>query len=506
MKPNKALMAVLVLLIGGLVVTGFLEAQSAAISGLTQITDDKEVDLYPDVAPDGKQIAFESIMKTLNGYGENFEIMIVDDKGQKARMTTHKADDNNPAWMNDQKGVIFDSFRFDKRGLWIKSMVAGGETKLSRGKTVDFDGHCNPKQNKIVFSAVEKKNDLNMEKHGERWKKFKSESKMPYIWIINVDGSGLTQLIKGIHPKWSPDGTTIVFASNITGDYNIYSIRPDGSGLQQLTSRTDTDIEPTWSPDGEYISFVSNVHKNWNLWKMKNDGTRLTQLTTHEKFDGGPSWGRDGFIYFHSDRSGNWDIWKLKPSGYEVAPWVEDKDEDGIKDAADKCPSDPEDKDAFQDTDGCPDPDNDNDGITDDKDKCPNEAETQNGFEDEDGCPDEIPLPKSQILHGVEFRGGSAELLPQSFAILTNMASTLKKAKGIRIEIRGYTDSRGSDATNLKVSQLRADAVRNFLVSQGVDSSMLYARGYGEASPIASNNTVAGRQQNKRIEIHRMEN
>jgi outer membrane protein OmpA-like peptidoglycan-associated protein len=65
-----------------------------------------------------------------------------------------------------------------------------------------------------------------------------------------------------------------------------------------------------------------------------------------------------------------------------------DNDQDGIPDAADKCPNDPEDKDGFQDDDGCPDPDNDNDKILDVKDKCPNDAEDMDGFEDEDGCPD----------------------------------------------------------------------------------------------------------------------
>ncbi len=65
-----------------------------------------------------------------------------------------------------------------------------------------------------------------------------------------------------------------------------------------------------------------------------------------------------------------------------------DNDHDGIPDAQDKCPNEPEDKDGFQDADGCPDPDNDNDGIPDAQDKCPNEPEDKDGFQDADGCPD----------------------------------------------------------------------------------------------------------------------
>ena len=65
-----------------------------------------------------------------------------------------------------------------------------------------------------------------------------------------------------------------------------------------------------------------------------------------------------------------------------------DRDGDGILDNVDKCPDEPEDKDGFEDEDGCPDPDNDKDGIADTDDKCPNEPEDKDGFEDEDGCPD----------------------------------------------------------------------------------------------------------------------
>jgi len=66
-----------------------------------------------------------------------------------------------------------------------------------------------------------------------------------------------------------------------------------------------------------------------------------------------------------------------------------DNDGDGIPDAKDQCPNDPEDKDGFQDEDGCPDFDNDKDGIPDAADQCPNEPETVNGYADDDGCPDE---------------------------------------------------------------------------------------------------------------------
>lgn len=74
--------------------------------------------------------------------------------------------------------------------------------------------------------------------------------------------------------------------------------------------------------------------------------------------------------------------------GFLFEPSITDRDGDGIPDEDDQCPNEPEDKDGFQDEDGCPDPDNDNDGIPDTRDECPNDPETKNNYQDEDGCPD----------------------------------------------------------------------------------------------------------------------
>jgi len=73
---------------------------------------------------------------------------------------------------------------------------------------------------------------------------------------------------------------------------------------------------------------------------------------------------------------------------YDPPPLSQDSDGDGIPDHADRCPDQAEDKDGFEDGDGCPDPDNDHDRILDAADRCPNAPETYNGVEDEDGCPD----------------------------------------------------------------------------------------------------------------------
>ena len=188
-----------------------------------------------------------------------------------------------------------------------------------------------------------------------------------------------------------------------------------------------------------------------------------------------------------------------------------DNDNDGIPDVKDQCPNEPEDFDKFQDEDGCPDPDNDNDGIPDALDQCPDKPETFNNYQDEDGCPDEKPqlvLPeagKELILQGVTFATGKATLTENAKKVLDIVCESLKNNPEVFLEIRGFTDNTGSAVTNLNLSQARAESVRDYFVENGIASDRLRAIGYGEANPIASNNTEEGRAKNRRIEFVRIE-
>ena len=181
-----------------------------------------------------------------------------------------------------------------------------------------------------------------------------------------------------------------------------------------------------------------------------------------------------------------------------------DNDKDGIPDALDKCPNDPEDKDGFEDQDGCPDPDNDKDGIPDALDKCPNEPETKNGYQDEDGCPDELPAAIKKftgVIQGINFKTAQAKILPGSYAILDRAVEVLKRYPDIRMEVSGHTDSRGKADYNRDLSQRRADSVKLYLISKGIDSSRLMSVGYGLDRPIADNLTESGRSKNRRTEF-----
>jgi len=181
-----------------------------------------------------------------------------------------------------------------------------------------------------------------------------------------------------------------------------------------------------------------------------------------------------------------------------------DNDHDGILDKDDKCPNDPEDKDGFEDEDGCPDLDNDKDGIPDKDDKCPNDPETFNNYQDQDGCPDEIPEAVKKftgVIQGINFKTNSAEILKGSHGVLDKAVQVLIDYPDVRLEIGGHTDNVGKAQYNLDLSQRRAESVRTYMVGKGIAADRLTAVGYGMDKPITSNKTAKDKAKNRRTEF-----
>ena len=243
------------------------------------------------------------------------------------------------------------------------------------------------------------------------------------------------------------------------------------------------------------------------------DGKDLCPLAA-EDFDGDRD--EDGCPDYDTDKDGIDDFADKCPMETEDKDDFEDKDgcpdldndADGVPDAKDKCPNDPEDKDGFEDEDGCPDPDNDHDGTLDADDRCPLEAETINGFEDYDGCPDKgevIVLYKTNHLElkkPIEFEPEMALLKGGSASILEQVALTLKAHPGYeKIIIGVHLDNKGDAKKNQELTQSRANVIRGFLLSRGIDEKKLEAKGFGSGEPIASNTTAKGREKNRRVEF-----
>lgn len=176
-----------------------------------------------------------------------------------------------------------------------------------------------------------------------------------------------------------------------------------------------------------------------------------------------------------------------------------DSDKDGVPDYMDKCPGTPEG--VKVDDFGCP-LDSDGDGVPDYLDKCPN---TPPGTQvDQNGCPIQKPetIIKRFVLKGdANFESGKSELLQSAYASLDTLAKTMIDNPGLRWSVEGYTDSRGSEALNMKLSQARAQSVVNYLVSKGVNPNSLVVRAFGKANPVVPNTSAENRAMNRRVEI-----
>ncbi len=176
-----------------------------------------------------------------------------------------------------------------------------------------------------------------------------------------------------------------------------------------------------------------------------------------------------------------------------------DNDHDAIPDVSDACPLDAEDRDDYADEDGCPDPDNDNDGIRDGADACPNDP----GPPASNGCPGQTSVETENALHVLEqvhFENNKAVILAESVPTLEQVKALLEAHPEISaVRIEGHTDSVGEDDRNFVLSKARAAAVGSWLVAHGIDKKRLAAWGCGEKHPIGDNTTPQGRAQNRRV-------
>lgn len=182
--------------------------------------------------------------------------------------------------------------------------------------------------------------------------------------------------------------------------------------------------------------------------------------------------------------------------GTKIMKGCPDADGDGVADKDDNCPA----VKGAKDNAGCPWPDTDGDSVIDKDDKCPTVA----GTVANNGCPevsDDAIKKLNDYAKTILFNSGKSSFQKQTMPVLQAITAILKEYPIAKFSIEGHTDSDGKDASNLKLSQDRAAAVKNYLVANGIDASRLTSEGFGEAKPIDSNKTAKGKANNRRVEV-----
>ncbi len=304
---------------GTIVFRRFLDDQQQQAALFTMSTDGKNerqitkppdysIDSFPDFSPDGKQIAFhreftdrpyEVHMVNADGSDEHQ----VDQGGPPVGKADALSEASEPAWSPDGKTLAF-SWAFGKleqlRGEeWIE--VGGIGTMSvdgSKAKQVTQAKHPTSSEDRTVTWSPDGRQIA-----FTRLNKTASPLDATAVFVANADGTDAKRVtpweLAGQEPAWSPDGTLISFRSEPTDEEfigEIYTVKPDGSGLAQLTKAKGKQVfSMSFSPDSTWVVFgMEGVDHLPDLFAIRRDGSDLTPLTRTSTWESAPDWSPAG--------------------------------------------------------------------------------------------------------------------------------------------------------------------------------------------------------------------
>lgn len=280
-------------------------------TGLTQLTSDSiENNYHPDWSPVDNKLVWE---KSDPGQGGSERIWEMNTDGSgKIQLTTEPG--NIPYWSPDGTKIMFRSQRTNYNGWFYAYMMNsyGSNQQIIGSEGTECEQDWSPDSTRVIYSMADYAGLLSD------------------IYVANSDGSNKIKIASGktfcTPVAWSPDGQKIAYVSEETGNREIFTINPDGTEKTQLTNNPsqdnfrpdDSSFVPRkiWSPDSQKILFVSDRNGDWDIYSINRDGTGLTQLTNDAAKESAVQWSPDGsMIAYISDKSGINSIWLMNSDG-----------------------------------------------------------------------------------------------------------------------------------------------------------------------------------------------
>ncbi|MCA1630342.1 MAG: protein kinase [Acidobacteria bacterium] len=262
-------------------------------------------DLVPRFSPDGRWVAFTRSRSTAVD-----DIYVVPAAGGEPRAVTTDGREISASgldWTADGREIIFSSRRGGLFGLWRVSVAGGTPEPMPGIGENTFAPTISRRGDHLAY--LYRKLDYNI------WRapgpNAANRDAPPTRHVASTRGEG--------SPRYSPDGQRIAFASDRSGNLEIWTCDAEGGSPAQLTRFDNGQTgSPRWSPDGQRIAFDARPTDNSDVYVVGADGGAVRRLTSEKAADIMPVWSTDGqWLYFGSDRGGDWQIWKMPAGGGE---------------------------------------------------------------------------------------------------------------------------------------------------------------------------------------------